>query len=60
MVVDVIRYTDKLGHDRRCYRVTRHGVFVGEYGTPDELGKIVDLAELVEEDPEHTSVTPGS
>src|SRR5918993_6006827 len=25
-VVDVIRYRDKLGHDRRCYRPTRHGV----------------------------------
>ena len=49
-VVDVIRYRDKLGYDRRCYRLTRHGVFVGEYKTPEELGRVVDLAEMVEED----------
>ena len=28
-VVDVIRYRDKLGYDRKVYRLTRHGVFVG-------------------------------
>jgi hypothetical protein len=50
-VVDVVRYRDMLGYDRRCYRLTRHGVFIGEYKTPEELGKVVDLAELVEEDP---------
>ena len=50
VVVDVIRYRDKLGYDRRCYRLSRHGAFVGEYKTPEELGKVVDLAELVEED----------
>ena len=27
-----------------------HGVFVGEYRTPEELAKVVDLAELVEDD----------
>jgi hypothetical protein len=26
-------------------------VFVGEYKTPEELGKLVDLAELVDDDP---------
>jgi hypothetical protein len=50
VVVDVIRYRDKMQQDRRVYRLTRHGVFVGEYKTPDELGKSVDLAELVEDD----------
>jgi hypothetical protein len=49
-VVDVIRYRDKMQQDRRCYRLTRHGVFVGEYKTPEELGKMVDLAELVDDD----------
>ena len=53
VVVDVIRYRDKLGYDRRCYRLSRHGVFVGEYKTPEELGKVVDLAELVEADAQH-------
>jgi len=38
--------------DRRCYRLTRDDVFVGEYKTPEELGKVVDLAELVEDKPE--------
>jgi hypothetical protein len=31
------------------YRLTRHGVFVGEYKTPVELAKHVDLATLVED-----------
>ena len=48
-VVDVIRYRDKLGYDRRCYRLTRHGVFIGEYKSPEELGRVVDLAILVED-----------
>jgi hypothetical protein len=47
-VVDVIRYRDKMQQDRRVYRLTRHGVFVGEYKTPDELAKVINLAELVE------------
>src|SRR5690242_14754505 len=53
VVVDVIRYRDKMQQDRRLYRLTQHGVFVGEYKTPEELGKVVDLAELAElvEDP---------
>jgi hypothetical protein len=55
VVVDVIRYRDKMQQDRRVYRLTRHGVFVGEYKTPAELGKVVDLAELVEDNPETTS-----
>ena len=50
VVVDVIRYRDKMQQDRRVYRLTRHGVFVGEYKTPEELGKVVDLAELIEDD----------
>jgi hypothetical protein len=31
------------------YRLTRHGVFVGEYKTPEELAKVADLAELVDD-----------
>jgi len=55
VVVDVIRYRDKMQYDRRCYRLSRHGVFVGEYRRPEELGKVVDLAELVEDDPRQTA-----
>jgi hypothetical protein len=51
VVVDVIRYRDKMQQDRRVYWLTRHGVFVGEYKTTEELGSVVDLAELVEEAP---------
>lgn len=51
-VVDVIRYRDKMQQDRRVYRLTRHGVFVGEYKTPEDLAKHVDVAELVEDDSE--------
>lgn len=50
VVVGVIRYRDKMQQDRRCYRLTRQGVFVDEYKTPEELGKVVDLASLMEED----------
>jgi hypothetical protein len=54
-VVDVARYVDKqLGYDRRVYWLSKHRVFVGEYKTPEELGKQVDLATVVEEaDPGH-------
>ncbi|HEY6745368.1 MAG TPA: hypothetical protein VI357_06570 [Mycobacteriales bacterium] len=45
--------------DRRCYRLSRHGVFMGEYKTPEELGKVVNLAELVEDDPGHTTAPPA-
>jgi hypothetical protein len=55
VVVDVIRYRDKMQQDRRVYRLTRHGVFVGEYKTPEELGEVVDLAELVEDEPDTPS-----
>jgi hypothetical protein len=58
-VVDVIRYRDKLGHDRRCYRLIRPGVFIGEYKTPEELSKVVDLGTLVEDDSGETVEPPG-
>jgi len=51
VVVDVIRYRDKMGYDRRCYRLSRLGVFIGEYKTPEELGKMIDRSELVEDEP---------
>jgi hypothetical protein len=59
VVVDVIRYRDKLGYDRRCYRLSRHGVFVGEYKTPEALSYAVNLAELVEDDPGQTATPPA-
>ena len=45
-----IPYRDKMQQDRRVYRLTRHGVFVGEYKTPEDLAKHLDVAELVEDD----------
>ena len=50
-VVDVIAYRDKMQQDRKIYRLTVHRVFVGEYKTPEELGKVVHLAELGKDDP---------
>jgi hypothetical protein len=47
--VEVVRYFDKLGHDKRCYRVSQHGVFVSEYETPEDLARW-STAELVEDD----------
>jgi hypothetical protein len=49
-VVDLIAYTHVAGRGRRLYRLSRHGVFVGEFTTPEELGKHVDLATLTEDD----------
>ena len=54
-VVEVVAYREKLGYDRRVYRLHQHGVFVGEYRTPDELAKVVDLAALVEDDSGETA-----
>ena len=59
VVVDVIRYRDKMQQDRRVYRLTRHRVSAGEYKTPDELGNVVALAELVEEDDDPGQDPPG-
>lgn len=50
IVVEVIRYRDKMQQNRRCYWLTRQGVFVGEYKTPEELAKVVGSAELLEDD----------
>ena len=49
VVVDVIRYRDKMQQDRRVYRLLQQGVLVGEFKTAAELGKHVDLATLVED-----------
>jgi len=45
-----VTYTDKLGHTHRVLRLRRHGVFVGDFRTVEELGRQVDLATLREED----------
>jgi|SRR5918995_173917 hypothetical protein len=57
-LVDVIRYRDKMQYDRRCYRLTRHGMLVGEFMTPEEFGKVVDLAALAEDDPGQAATPP--
>jgi len=59
VVVDVVRYTDTLGYDRKVYRLHQHGRFMSEYKTPEELGKVVDLAELVEDDPGQPTPPPA-
>lgn len=51
VVVDLIRYIDTAGRDRQAFRVHRDGVFVGEYTSPGDLARQVDLATLVEDDP---------
>jgi hypothetical protein len=48
-VVDVIRLSLTGDHrDGECFRVTRHGFFVAEVKTIDELRQHVDPAELEE------------
>lgn len=53
VTVEHVTYTDKLGYVRRVLRLRRHGTFVGDYRTVDELAKggEVDLATLREEEP---------
>jgi hypothetical protein len=45
----VVSYVDKMQIHRRVYRLKRHGTWVGDYKSADELAKVVDLAELVED-----------
>jgi hypothetical protein len=58
-VIDLIAYTDTAGRDRRVYRLSRHGVFIGEYKTVEELAEHVDVATLVENDPEQAAAPPA-
>jgi hypothetical protein len=38
--------------------VTRNGVFIGEYKTPEQVSYVVNLAELVEDDPGQAAAPP--
>jgi hypothetical protein len=49
-IVDVIRLRGKDGVTRELYRLRRHGRFVANCATPDELAEYVDPATLTEED----------
>jgi hypothetical protein len=49
VTVEHVTYTDKLGYTRRVLRLKRHGVFVGDFRTVEELGRHVDVATLREE-----------
>jgi hypothetical protein len=51
VTVEHVTYTDKLGYRRRVLRLKRHGVFVGDYRTVEELGREVDVATLHEDEP---------
>ena len=52
VAVEHVTYTDKLGHTRRVLRLKRHGVFVGDYRSVEELGREVDVAALREDERE--------
>jgi hypothetical protein len=52
VTVEHVTYTDKLGYTRRVLRLRRHGVFVDDYRTVEELARQVDLATLREADPD--------
>jgi hypothetical protein len=47
--VEVVSYADKMQTRRQVYRLSRNGVFIGDYKTVDELGHRVDLSTLVED-----------
>jgi hypothetical protein len=49
--VEVVSYVDKMLTPRDVYRLKRHGSWVGDYKSIEELRKHVDLAELVEDEP---------
>jgi hypothetical protein len=50
VTVEHVTYTDKIGYTRRVLRLKRHGVFVGDYRTVEELGQHVDVGSLTEEE----------
>ena len=49
VTVEHVTYTDKIGHTHRVLRLKRHGVFVGDYRSVDELARHVDVGALREE-----------
>ena len=50
VTVEHVTYTDKIGYTRRVLRLKRHGVFIGDFRTVEELGKHVDVGTLTEEE----------
>ncbi|HST63752.1 MAG TPA: hypothetical protein VLM05_01070 [Mycobacteriales bacterium] len=50
VTVEHVTYTDKIGYTRRVLRLKRHGVFIGDFRTVEELGKHVDVGSLTEEE----------
>ncbi len=52
VTVEHVTYTDKLGYERRVLRLKRHGVFVGDFRSVEELGRHVDVATLREDEPD--------
>ena len=50
VTVEHVTYTDKIGYTRKVLRLKRHGIFVGDYRTVEELGRHVDVGTLVEEE----------
>jgi hypothetical protein len=50
VTVEHVTYTDKLGYQRKVLRLRRHGAFIRDFRTVEELAKEVDLATLRERD----------
>ena len=50
VTVEHVTYTDELGYSRRVLRLKRHGVFVGDFRSVEELGRQVDVATLRADD----------
>jgi hypothetical protein len=46
VTVEHVTYTDKLGHTHRVLRLKRHGVFVGDYRSVEQLAREIDVASL--------------
>jgi hypothetical protein len=50
VTVEHVTYTDKIGHSHRVLRLKRHGVFVGDFRSVEELGRQIDVATLREDE----------
>jgi hypothetical protein len=50
--VEHVTYLDKLGYTHRVLRLKRHGVFVGDYRSVEELGHEIDVVTLTDDDAE--------
>ena len=59
ITVEQVDFEDKAGHRQRVLRARQYGVHLGDFRSVEELAKVVDVSELVEEDEPRTGRDPA-